>query len=76
MTTGEYLKKSREKAKLSQGDLAKLLGYKTTQFVSNMERGVSLPPKNILDKLCLHLKVNKRKLVNLILNDIAKDYLK
>lgn len=38
------LKNLREKAGLSQGDVAGILGYSTPQFVSNWERGVSLPP--------------------------------
>lgn len=76
MTTGEFLKKRREKAKLSQGQLAKALGYKTAQFVSNMERGISLPPKEAVDKLCKLLNIQKKDLVKRILNDIAKDYLK
>lgn len=76
MNTGEYLKKKREKAKLSQGQLAKILGFKSAQFISNMERNISFPPKEIIDLLCTTLKISKKELVSQIVNDIAKDYLK
>lgn len=42
----EALKQAREKAELSQGEVAKALGYSSPQFVSNMERGLcSIPPR-------------------------------
>ncbi|WP_295906261.1 helix-turn-helix domain-containing protein [uncultured Bdellovibrio sp.] len=48
---GEFLKEKRMKASLSQGDVANKLGYSTPQFISNWERGVSMPPINTLKKL-------------------------
>ncbi|MEK2645275.1 helix-turn-helix domain-containing protein [Bdellovibrio sp. BCCA] len=48
---GEFLKEKRMKAGLSQGDVADKLGYSTPQFISNWERGVSMPPINTLKKL-------------------------
>ncbi len=74
MTTGAYIKNKREKLKMSQGDLAKALGYKTSQFISNLERGLSLPPKENIDKLCEVLKLNKKELVKKIMQDLVKRY--
>ena len=39
-----YLKKLREKAGLTQVQLAQGLGYTSAQFVSNWERGLALMP--------------------------------
>jgi transcriptional regulator with XRE-family HTH domain len=50
----EFARLLREKRKdtgLSQGELAKMLGYGTSQFISNWERDISLPPANTLTKL-------------------------
>lgn len=43
---GEILRQAREKAAMTQGDLAKELGYPSAQIVSNWERGkCSIPLK-------------------------------
>jgi transcriptional regulator with XRE-family HTH domain len=54
---GLYLKEKRINAKLSQGKVAKTLGYKSSQFVSNWERGISEPPFTILKKLSEMYKI-------------------
>lgn len=51
---GEFLQARRIKMGLSQGDVAKKLGYSSPQFVSNFERGLCAPPLNKL-KLLLQL---------------------
>jgi len=48
---GVKLKGWREKVKLSQGEVARKLQYSSPQFVSNWERGLSLPPMEVLPKL-------------------------
>jgi transcriptional regulator with XRE-family HTH domain len=48
---GQRLRGWREKAKMSQGDVAKKLQYSSPQFISNWERGLSLPPIEVLPKL-------------------------
>lgn len=48
---GSKLKEWRISANLSQNDTAKKLKYSSPQFISNWERGVSLPPLEILPKL-------------------------
>ena len=40
------LKKSRDKKGLSQKAVADRLGYGSSQFISNFERGISSPPLN------------------------------
>lgn len=48
---GVKLKAWREQAKLSQSSVAEKLSYTTPQFISNWERGLSLPPLEVLPKL-------------------------
>lgn len=60
---GVVLKAAREKAGLTQGDVAERLHYTTPQFVSNWERGISLPPLDVLPKLTDVLDVSPRLLV-------------
>lgn len=57
MELSKTLKQARINANLSQKQLAEKMGYKTSQFVSNNERGVSQPAMSTLKKLCkiLHL---------------------
>jgi DNA-binding XRE family transcriptional regulator len=45
---GIFLKDKRSAAGLSQADVAKKLGYTTSQFISNWERGLSTPPIDVL----------------------------
>lgn len=47
----KYLKQSRHQAGISQGAVAKKLGYTSPQFVSNWERGLSQPPIPTLKKI-------------------------
>lgn len=64
---GDFLKKSREAQGLSQRDVSAHLGYNTSQFISNWERGLSQPPIPVLRKLALFYKVDAETLFNVIL---------
>ena len=44
------LKQKRVAAGLSQRDVSDELGYSTPQFISNWERGISCPPRRIIEK--------------------------
>lgn len=65
---GKFLKERREKAGLSQKDVADKLGYSTPQFVSNWERGVSTPPLKTLKKIGDMYSVSADELFNVTLN--------
>lgn len=60
---GEFLKTMRQKSGLTQQDLATKLSYSTAQFISNWERGISLPPLEVLPKLSNLCKIPPRTLV-------------
>lgn len=49
---GDFLRKRRTQAGLTQSELAELLSYSSAQFISNWERGLCLPPLEVLPKLC------------------------
>jgi transcriptional regulator with XRE-family HTH domain len=64
---GDFLKTSREAQGLSQRDVSTALGYNTSQFISNWERGLSLPPIPTLRKLAKVYKIDAEVLFNVIL---------
>jgi transcriptional regulator with XRE-family HTH domain len=66
----EYLKKARTNAGLSQKEVAAILGYKSSQFVSNWERGLSSPPVSTLRRLCSLYRTNENEMFQII-RDIA-----
>lgn len=41
---GQWLRNCRRQARITQAELAKALGYDSSQLISNIERGVSLLP--------------------------------
>lgn len=45
---GKWLRDCRRQAHITQSDLAKALGYDSSQLISNIERGVSLLPSKRL----------------------------
>lgn len=64
---GNPLKNIREKRGLTQKDVADALRYSSAQFVSNWERGISLPPLNILPRLAAVLSLSDKQCIDLFL---------
>ncbi len=62
ISLSDYLKEKRTSVGLTQGQVAKELGYSTAQFVSNWERGVSSPPLNALRKLAHMYRVDEEEM--------------
>ena len=54
----QFLRVAREKAGLTQKEVADQLGYKTSQFISNWERGHSIPPMNSLKTITKMYKIS------------------
>ena len=47
---GNFLRKRRMSLKLTQRQIAEMLGFQTCQFISNIERGIAdIPPSRIKD---------------------------
>lgn len=79
MKFGTWFKHKRVQADLSQGDIARDLNYSTSQFISNWERGLSLPPRPCIPKLSKSLGVSEREIKSEIfqqkLNELEKEWL-
>jgi transcriptional regulator with XRE-family HTH domain len=65
---GIFLAKARKAAKLSQRDAAVSLGYSSTQFISNWERGLSSPPISSLHALAKIYEISAERLYEEILD--------
>ena len=63
----KLLRSSREKKGLSQRAVADKLGYESSQFISNWERGVSQPPMNTLLKLIELYEIDKYEVFDVLL---------
>ena len=59
---GAFLKQSRMNVGLSQKEVAMVLGYKSSQFVSNWERGLSSPPVATFRRLCELYRTNEHEM--------------
>jgi len=72
---GEYLKKKRLAKGLSQQEVADILGYSSSQFISNFECGIYAPPLKKL-KTMVHLYDLSVDLLMSIIMEEEKRYLK
>jgi transcriptional regulator with XRE-family HTH domain len=68
---GLYIAKKRMRNGISQAVLAEKLGYGSGQFVSNWERGNSLPPMDKIPKLAQELKIPVQEIIDVITSETA-----
>lgn len=73
---GLFLQSKRLNAGLSQGQLSQELGYGTPQVISNWERGMQSPPFDVLVRLSTVLSIPKQELLNRLLDEHEKLYMK
>lgn len=66
---GLLIRKYRQDKEMTQLDLAKKLGYDSTQFISLFERGVSKVPNNILGKLIVILGIPEKVVLQILIKD-------
>lgn len=64
----QIIRKARIKKNLTQLDVARKLGYDSTQFVSLFERGLSKCPTKTLGKICKMLDIDKDDVFNIIVD--------
>jgi transcriptional regulator with XRE-family HTH domain len=67
---GHLVKEYRRKSNISQIHLAKKLGYKNGQFVSNMERGLCNVPFSKVGELAKELNIP----TDIIIDRMAEDF--
>lgn len=65
----DYLKALRLKAGLTQWEVSEILGYATSQFVSNWEKGRSSPPLDALARVIQIYKANPAEVVEIVMAD-------
>lgn len=65
---GKFLKEKRIKKNLTQAQIAKALGYKTSQFISNWERGLSTPPAAVIKKVAYIYGIDAKELLGLLID--------
>lgn len=59
---GQKLKDYRKSRGLTQLQVAKHMGWSTVQFVSNIERGLALPPKSKIKKFAKLYRVESKEI--------------
>ena len=64
---GNIVREYREKAKMTQMELAGKLGYDSPQFVSIFERGLSSVPVNTLGRLISLLGIPEKRVLDILL---------
>ncbi len=69
---GDFLKDSRETAILTQAEVSLKLGYSSPQFISNIERGISVIPLKTLAKMVHLYRVNPESVVKIIMESQRK----
>jgi transcriptional regulator with XRE-family HTH domain len=69
---GTYLKDVRETAGMTQAEVSSKLGYTSPQFISNIERGISVAPLKTLARMVSLYKVGPETVVKIILESQRK----
>jgi len=69
---GHYLKDIRETAAMTQADVSHKLGYTSPQFISNIERGISVVPLKTLARMISIYKVSPDSVSKIILDSQKK----
>jgi transcriptional regulator with XRE-family HTH domain len=69
---GQYLKSSREQRNLTQAHVSGRLGYTSPQFISNIERGISVVPLDTLARMLNLYKANPMKAAGILLESQEK----
>lgn len=69
---GQFLKDTREQANLTQADVSEKLGYTSPQFISNIERGISVVPLKTLARMVSLYRVNPEIVAKIILESQKK----
>ena len=69
---GQVLRGVREKSKLTQAQVSNKLGYTSPQFISNIERGISVVPLKTLSRMVNLYKMKPDSVVRIILDSQRK----
>jgi len=73
---GRFLKKKRQKLAITQGELAKKLGFSSSQFISNIERGVADIPANRITDFAVAFGVETSELAKFVSDSVSDKVVK
>lgn len=62
VSLSSFIREKRLNAVLTQQEAVKLLGYKKSQFLSNLERGNRKPPLEVLKRMCEVYKISQEEM--------------
>lgn len=68
ITLGSFLREKRRSRALTQGEVARKLGYGSAQFISNIERDCCAAPVPVLNKMVRLYRLPKKNFINLLTN--------
>jgi transcriptional regulator with XRE-family HTH domain len=63
---GRFLKEERVRTGLTQWEVAQTLGYSSSQFISNWERGISRPPMTALPHIARLFRLAPKDLIKVM----------
>lgn len=66
---GDFIKKNRERLKLTQAELGKALGYRYGNFIGYLENGKAVFPLDKWEEYAEVLQVNKHAFLEIILHE-------
>jgi transcriptional regulator with XRE-family HTH domain len=69
---GNFLKGHRKNSGLSQKEVSDILGYSSSQFISNIERGVAGPPTDVFLKMVSIYKIPEKQVVDFLISEQKK----
>lgn len=69
----EYLRKKRLECGMTQTALSRVLGYKTSQFVSNWENGRSSPPLSALAQIIRVLDLPQAEVIDILMAETKEE---
>lgn len=69
MQLNELLRKKRIEKGLSQTKVSQLLGYSSCQYISNIERNISMPPTKMIKKISKVYGFKPGELENIFLKE-------
>jgi transcriptional regulator with XRE-family HTH domain len=73
---GCYLREQREKVGLTQIEVARNLGkYASSQFISNIERGIAFPPLKVLRGMISYYDIPEQEFLDILIKE-KRDYLR
>ncbi|MGZ3650969.1 MAG: helix-turn-helix domain-containing protein [Bdellovibrionota bacterium] len=73
---GKHLREMRKKAGLTQRQVSDALGYSSSQFISNFECGIAVPPLRKLKTMVDLYNMDVSELLDIILREDRKVMLK